>query len=249
MQDSAILSPFLETTACDNPHAFPPTSEANLLPHSDTFFTQLVEALQLHSPKYAHVPTKILQQFKALLRKYPQAFHLPTSPLYPIKGFYHDIDTGDSPPVYKLPYRKSPAELQAIKNELERMLRLRIIEPSHSPWGVPRILVHKLLENGKPQPPRFVIDYRGLNAVNKGDGYPIPNVSNILDVLSGGKLFAKLDLASGYWQVLVNLKHKEKNSFCHSLRIISKSSTSLWVKDCPSMFSTHFEYHFYRFFI
>ena len=161
---------------------------------------------------------------------------MPTSPLYPIKGFYHDIDTGDSPPVYKLPYRKSPAELQAIKNELERMLRLRIIEPSHSPWGVPRILVHKLLENGKPQPPRFVIDYRGLNAVNKGDGYPIPNVSNILDVLSGGKLFAKLDLASGYWQVLVNPKHKKKTAFVTHLGLFQNLRLPFGLKTAPQCF-------------
>ena len=156
----------------------------------------------------------------------------PHSPLYAIKGFSHSIDTGDSP-VYRLPYRKSPAELQAIKQELKRMLRLRIIEPSHSPLRAPCILARKPLENGKPQPPRFVIDYRGLNAVTKGDGYPIPNVSNILDMLNDGKLFAKLDLASGYWQVPVNPQHKEKTAFVthlglfHNLRLPFGLKTAL----------------------
>ena len=198
VQDSSLLSPFLENNQFEHPNAFPPTEKANLLLHCQEFFSQLTDALQLNSPKYAHVPSFVMDKFKALLRKYPQAFHLPNSPLSPIKGFHHNIETGDSPPVYKLPYRKSPAELQAIKKELERMVSLRIIEPSHSPWGAPCILVRKPLENGKPQPPRFVIDYRGLNAVTRGDGYPIPNVSNILDAISGGKFFAKLDLASGY---------------------------------------------------
>ena len=69
------------------------------------------------------------------------------------------------------------------------------------------------LEKGKPQPPRFVVDYRGLNAITKGDGYPIPSVSNILDAISGGKYFGKLDLASGYWQILVNPEHVEKTTF------------------------------------
>ena len=62
-----------------------------------------------------------------------------------------------------------------------------------------------------------MVDYRGLNAVTSGDGYPIPSVSNALDALSGGKMFAKLDLASRYWQVLVNLAHVHKTSFATHL--------------------------------
>ena len=70
------------------------------------------------------------------------------------------------------------------------MLSHEIIKPSHSPWGAPCILVCKPPEKGIPQPPRFVVDYRG-------DGYPIPSVPNILDALSAGKVLGKLDLASG----------------------------------------------------
>ena len=57
----------------------------------------------------------------------------------------------------------------------------------------------------------------GLNTVTAGDGYPIPSVSNVLDALSGGKKFAKLDLASGYWQVLVNPVHVHKAAFATHL--------------------------------
>ncbi len=73
-----------------------------------------------------------MNQFKTLLARYPQAFYLPGAPLSTVQGFQHNIDTGDAPPVYKLPYRKSIAEFKAIKEELERMLRLRIIQPSNS---------------------------------------------------------------------------------------------------------------------
>ena len=37
--------------------------------------------------------------------------------------------------MYKLPYRKSFSEMCAIKQELERMLKLNIIQPSTSAWG------------------------------------------------------------------------------------------------------------------
>ena len=64
---------------------------------------------------------------------------------------------------------------------------------------LPCILVRKPMEKGKPRPPHFVVYYHAVNAVTKGDGYPIPYVSNVLDAISVGKYFGKLDLASGYW--------------------------------------------------
>ena len=88
-----------------------------------------------------------------------------------------------------------------------------IIRPCFSSWIAPCILVWKPPEKGLPQPPRFAVDYRGLNTVTAGDGYPISSVSNVLDALSGGKKFVKLDLASGYWQVLVSPAHVHKTAF------------------------------------
>ena len=233
---SSLLSPYLEGNDFDHEHAFPPSENKGIDPNSAQFFEQLVKALELDTPMYAHVSSDVMAKFKQLIRKYSHAFHLPNSPLTAIKGFYHNINTGDAPPVYKLPYRKSPAELCAIKEELQRMLRLNIIRPSHSPWGAPCILVRKPLEKGKPQPPRFVVDYRGLNAVTQGDGYPIPNVSNVLDAISGGKIFAKLDLASGYWQVPVNPKHREKTAFATHLGLWDFSRMPFGLKTAPQTF-------------
>ena len=84
------------------------------------------------------------------MKKYSEIFYLPGSPLGTVKGLYHDIDTGASPPMYKLPYRKSFSEMRAIKQELEKMLNLNIIKPSASAWGSPCILVPKPVEKGKP---------------------------------------------------------------------------------------------------
>ena len=113
---------------------------------------------------------------------------------------------------------------------------MKIIQPSHSPYGSPCILVRKPLEKGKPQPPRFVVDYRYLNSITQGDGYPIPSVSNILDALSGGKLFAKLDLASGYWQVPVNCKHLHKTAFATHLGLYEFLRMPYGLKTAPQTF-------------
>ena len=235
--DSSILSPLLPEPDIDHPNLFPPTSDVRLDPHSEEYYQKLVEALELDTQAYFHVNPEIMTQFKALIRKYPTAFHLPGAELRPVTGFHHNISTGDSPPVYRMPYRKSPAELTAIKEELKRMLKLHIIQPSHSEWGAPCIqLIRKPPEKGVPQPPRFVVDYRGLNKVTVGDGYPIPSVSNILDALSGGKLFGKLDLASGYWQVLVNPQHVHKTAFSTHLGLYEFVRMPYGLKTAPQTF-------------
>ena len=144
--------------------------------------------------------------------------------------------------MYRPPYLKSAAELCAIKSELQKMLAFGIIQPSHSPWGALCILVRKPLEKGIPQPPRFVVDYRGLNAITSGDRYPIPSVSNILDALSGGKLFAKLDLDSGYWQIPVNPRPCSQNCVCNPLRIVRASAHAVWPQNGTSYISENIEY-------
>ena len=104
------------------------------------------------SAAMAHVDPTTMTRFKELIRKYPHAFYLPGTSLNTSKGFQHNIHTEDSPPVYRLPYWKSPHELAAIKDELRKMLKLHIIQPSFSTWGALCILVHKPLEKGLPQP-------------------------------------------------------------------------------------------------
>ena len=97
-----------------------------------------------------HVTPDIHYTFKQLFRTYPTAFYLPGSQLSMIKGFQHNITTGIDTPIYSLPYCKSPSELAAIKKELHRMLKLRIVQPSTSEWASPCILVRKLPIKGVP---------------------------------------------------------------------------------------------------
>ena len=60
---------------------------------------------------------------------------------------------------------------------------------------------------------RFCIDYRQLNAVTIKDAYPLPNIDEAFDHLSGHALFSTLDLNSGYWQVAMDDEDKSKTAF------------------------------------
>ena len=121
-------------------------------------------------------------------------FWLPGAPLGTIHRFEYGIPTGDATPIHHLPYRKSPSELQAIKEEIQRMLQLSKIKLSRSAWGSPCSLIRKPPEPGNPHLLRFVVDYCSLNAVTLNDSYAIPSVANILDALSSAKYFAHLDV-------------------------------------------------------
>jgi len=61
---------------------------------------------------------------------------------------------------------------------------------------------------------RFCIDYRKVNAVSRKDAFPIPDIQDALDSLRGARWFATLDLLSGYWQLGMTDRAKERSAFC-----------------------------------
>ena len=91
---------------------------------------------------------------------------------------------------------------------VEDMQKQGIIEPSVSPWASPVMLVKK-----KDGSTRFCVDYRKLNDLTKKDSYPLSKIDSTLDELAGSTWFSTLDLKSGYWQVEVEEKDREKTAF------------------------------------
>lgn len=92
--------------------------------------------------------------------------------------------------------------------ELENMLKDDIIEPSHSGWASPILLVKK-----KDGTYRFCVDFRKLNAVTTPDSYPLPYISNVLDKLRNAHYLSSLDIKSVYWQVPVAENSRRYTAF------------------------------------
>jgi len=91
---------------------------------------------------------------------------------------------------------------------VEKMLEQGVVEPSHSPWSNPVVLVEK-----KDGSQCFCVDYRRLNSVTKMDVFLLPQIDGTLDALAQSQHFTVLDLASGFWQVRMDPESQEKTVF------------------------------------
>ncbi|KAF9761607.1 Retrovirus-related Pol polyprotein from transposon, partial [Nosema granulosis] len=120
----------------------------------------------------------------------------------------HKISTEEHAPIYARTGRVPIHYEQAIHDEIQRNLRLGIIKHSKSPWSSRIVPVTK-----KDGSLRMCIDYRLLNKITVKDKYPLPRIDEILDSLAGVRVFSTLDATSGYYQLELEERAKEKTAF------------------------------------
>ena len=72
---------------------------------------------------------------------------------------------------------------------LKKLLELRLIRPSVSPWGAPVIFVKK--KDGSLQ---LCIDYKDLNHAMVKNRYPMPQIDDLFDQMKVAAVFSKIDL-------------------------------------------------------
>ena len=148
-------------------------------------------------------------QLQEVLNRHQGVFQPLPSKLPPRRDVDHhiDLEPGGAQP-YQGIYRMSPLELGELRKQLDDLLEKGFIKPSKSPFGAPILFVHK-----KDGGLRMCIDYRALNKITVKNRYPIPRIDDLLDQLNGAKVFSKLDLASGYWQVRIAEGDTHKTAF------------------------------------
>ena len=98
---------------------------------------------------------------------------------------YHDIDVGDAKPFKQHAYRVNPQKRKLLQWEVMYMLDSGLIEPSHSAWSSPCLLVPK--SDGSV---RFCTDFR----MTKADSFLLPRIEDCIDQVGHSKYVSKFDL-------------------------------------------------------
>ncbi|WVZ49137.1 hypothetical protein U9M48_000515 [Paspalum notatum var. saurae] len=174
------------------------------------------KTLKVHIPEQKHleatVNTSELQEIKKIpvVCDFPDVFpeKLPGLPPDRDVEFKIDLIPGTAP-VSRRPYRMAPDELKELKTQLQEQLDKGFIRPSSSPWGCPALFVEKKDQGGK----RLCVDYRPLNAVTIKNKYPLPHIDILFDQLAGAKVFSKIDLRSGNYQIKIREEDIPKTAF------------------------------------
>ncbi|PNX78745.1 retrotransposon-related protein, partial [Trifolium pratense] len=157
---------------------------------------------------FKDLPTNIEPEIAMLLYTYKSLFQPPTA-LPPSRAHNHTIPLMEGTnPVKVKPYRYPHSQKAQIEIMIQDMLQQGIIQTSTSSFSSPIVLVKK-----KDGTWRFCTDYRALNAITVKDCFPIPTVDELLDELFGAKFFSKLDLRSGYHQILLQPEDRHKTAF------------------------------------
>ena len=143
----------------------------------------------------------------------------------------HDIHTSPGQVVRQRPYRIPEARRVAIKKEVEIMLKLGVIEESHSPWSSPIVIVPK--PDGSL---RFCNDFRKLNEVSRFDAYPMPRVDELIERLGPARFVSTFDLTKGYWQVPLTERAKPKTAFSTPEGLFQYTVLPFGVHGAPATF-------------
>jgi len=171
----------------------------------------VMRVLDEYEPKEATKLVTSPKCIKQVLEKFPNVMpkKLPED-LPPRRRVDHAIEvmSGVAPPA-KAPYRMNHEELKELKVQLEELLVKGYIKPSKSPYGAFVLFVHK-----KDGTLRMCVDYRALNKATVKNRYPLPRIDDLFDRLSRAKVFSRIDLRSGYYQIRIAEGDEEKIACC-----------------------------------
>ena len=119
------------------------------------------------------------------------------------------IKEGSKPCV--MPSRRVPIALKSkVKSELDKLVKLNVIEPVNEPseWVSQFVVIPK-----KNNEIRICLDPQELNKVLVRERYTLPILDETLHELSQSKVFSKFDCSHGYWHVKLDNSSSKLTTF------------------------------------
>ena len=127
----------------------------------------------------------------------------------------------------------SNTKQQEIRKQTDDMVNSELIRPSNSDHWSQVLMVPK--PNGSW---RFCVDFRQLNDVSKAEGWPLPNIKQLLNRIgsSRAKYFAIMDLTKGFYQTPLSEQTKAYTAFICFCGLFEWNRVPMGLKGAPSYF-------------
>jgi len=164
--------------------------------------TQLLEELDINP----ELPPDKRQHLKEVLISNEAAFSLDNR-LGHLDAKVQIPSIPGSKPISLPPFPSSPVKREVIDKQMDKWIQIGVIEPSKSPWVAPAFIVY---QNGKP---RMVVDYRKLNEITIANKFLLPKQEEISQALVGSQWLSMLDVLTGFTQLEIDPKEREKLAF------------------------------------
>ncbi|XP_030830382.1 uncharacterized protein LOC115919900 [Strongylocentrotus purpuratus] len=178
--------------------------------HVDTCDANRTGGLSIEGLDFSESPasSEDVDKVRNILRNYPRAFSQSDTDLGHSNIVTHNIPLTDQQP-FRERYRRIPPAMYAeVREHVRSMHEAGVIRESFSPYASPVVLVRK-----KDGSLRFCIDFRKLNQRTVRDSYALPRIDETLQMMQGARWFSSLDLKSGYWQLEIDERDKQKTAF------------------------------------
>ena len=147
-----------------------------------------------------HVDSQIRSSLQPLLQEFKDIFAWTYMDIKGVEPSFcmHRINLKkDLVPVIFQRYKMNPNYAKAVKEELDKLLKVGFIYPVEKvTWLSPIVAVLK--KNGKLQ---ICVDYRKLNLTIEIDPLPLPFQDTLLDLVVGHQMYKFLDGFNGYNQI------------------------------------------------
>uniref|UniRef100_A0A2N9EQ48 Uncharacterized protein n=1 Tax=Fagus sylvatica TaxID=28930 RepID=A0A2N9EQ48_FAGSY len=105
--------------------------------------------------------------------------------------------------------RTAPQHAEAVREEVERLLKIEAIRQVLYPqWLSNTVVVKK--KNGKW---RVCVDFTDLNKACPKDPFPLPKIDQLVDSTAGHERMSFLDAFQGYHQIALRREDQEKTAF------------------------------------
>lgn len=185
----------------------------------------------------AHLPKDLQEKMENLLMQHLHAFSKSYKSLGQTSLVTPQIKLAHNHAIQSKPYKIPHTVREYAQAEIRKLLEANIIEKSKSSYAFPVLFVKKKTAENQELKYRLACDYRLLNAILEGYAYPIPDIRELLQKISGKKYYTVLDLHSAFFQINLQPQDREKLAFITEFGKFQPLRMNFGLKVSPTTFA------------